>query len=701
MRPAIACCLLLASGLAAPDAGAQAAAPGEDEIIVTGSRYRGDVASGGARIDADVRELPLSISVVSDELIEDRALRNLRDLADNVAGVEARIGGPGAFSNDFVLRGFSAFSAGSAINGFRADAFIAAREPQHMERVEFLKGPASVLYGATGALGGLVNYVTKTPQAGDFARIGVSAGAFGYGRATADLNASPADTLGLRLNAAVSFEQPLRATQGVDSQFVAPAVRWQPAPGLTLLAEGFWFHGDEPGRESNSLPSVPESLGIGRRFRVGEAVTRRTLENYGARFDLQLEVAEGMTLRQGLWWSRAESTGRDQFTDLFGELFASPTSFNRREEVTTDRSRDLSSQSELRWTFSLGPTRQKLLIGYEYAENRFGPYEFFEGALAPIDFVNPVYGALTGPLAFSFEGQSGARAHALYAQNFVELGQFRLLAGLRYDDVESTSRFCFDFEGCQLSDDPLVSGFSEAPESALSPRLGLAWLPAKDTVLYASWSRSFNPNPFPDRNGDTLPAERGEQVEGGIRQEFADGRFIATLALFSLTRRNVPTEDPQDPFFQIAVGEQRARGIELEFAGRPTDWLELLGAYAHIDAEVTRDNLIPVGTRLSEAPRDSASLLARVDLAGLGLPGTSVSALGVWRGARETLARPEVLQIDESFRLDLALFQEISPRLRVQLNLDNVTDARIYEPSNQGIAEQLPRRLSVGAVASF
>lgn len=692
---------LLGIALVSAAAQAETPEPAVDDILVNASLYRGDVASGGARIDVAVRELPLSITVLTDQLIQDRALRNLRDLADNVAGVEARIGGPAAFSNDFVLRGFSAFSAGSAVNGFRADAFIAAREPQHMERVEFLKGPASVLYGATGALGGLVNYVTKTPEQQDFARFAANVGAFGFGRTTADINARLGDTLGLRVNAALTFEESLRATQGIASQFIAPVLRWQPAPNLTLLAEAFWFHGVEPGRESNSLPAVPESLTIGRRFRVGEATTRRTLENYGARFDLQWEVADGLTLRQGLWWSEAESTGRDQFTDLFGDLFASPTSFNRREEFAIDRSRDLSAQSELRWNFALGESRHKLLIGFEYSDNRQGPYDYFVGALDPIDFINPVYGAQAGPLAFSFEGRSGARTHAVYAQNFVELGQFRLLAGLRYDDVRSTSNFCVDFEGCQQSDDPAVSGFSAAPESAVSPRLGLAWLPADTTILYASWSRSFNPNPFPDRNGAILPAERGEQFEGGIRQEFADGRFTTTLALFSLTRRNVATEDPEDAFFQIAVGEQRSRGVELEVAGRPTEWLELLGAYAHVDAKVTRDNVIPVGTRLSESPRDSASLLARADLAGLGLAGTSVSAQGVWRGARETLARPEVLLLDDSFRLDLALFQDIGPNLRVQLNLDNVTDARIYAPSNQGIAEELPRRLTVGAVARF
>lgn len=111
-----------------PDAEERTAA---DEIVVTGSIYRGDVASGGARIDVPVKDLPLSISVATEALIKDRQVRNLRELSENVAGVRSRSSGSGAFTIDFTIRGLQGGNGSIvAMNGFRVDNFSAGFDPQ-------------------------------------------------------------------------------------------------------------------------------------------------------------------------------------------------------------------------------------------------------------------------------------------------------------------------------------------------------------------------------------------------------------------------------------------------------------------------------------------------------------------------------------------------------------------------------------------
>ena len=128
--------------------GGRESTDGQDQdIVVTGTPYRGEVSSGGARIAAEVKDLPLSISVLTKVVIEDRQLRNIRELADNVAGVQSRSSGEQAFETDFTVRGFTGYGGGVALNGFRVYANAAGRDPATVERVEFLKGPASVLYG--------------------------------------------------------------------------------------------------------------------------------------------------------------------------------------------------------------------------------------------------------------------------------------------------------------------------------------------------------------------------------------------------------------------------------------------------------------------------------------------------------------------------------------------------------------------------
>jgi iron complex outermembrane receptor protein len=690
-----------------PAAAASAAAEATlQSVTVTGSRYRGEVASGGARIDAAVKDLPLSLSVATEQLIKDLQPRNLVELSDQVAGVQQRVGGPGAFSNDFVVRGFSSFSGGAAVNGFRSDGFVQAREPQHFERVEFLKGPGSVLYGATGALGGLVNYVTKTPQRQRFAEVSLNGGQFSYARTTLDMNLPLGDTAEARINAALMRDERLQAFGDTQSTFVAPIVRWRPMPGLSVLAEAFYFKGREGGRESNSRPAVPESFDIPIRTKLGERDSVRKLENTGARLEAVWALSPTLDLRQGFNHAKAVSDGKDDFPVLFGgraDLFATPTSFNRARDVTQDTSKDLSSQTELRWRFSTGPARHKALVGIEYLKLDFGPYFFFSQPLAPIDFATPSYVGPTGPAVFSFEGKSASTTRALYAQDFIEIGAaWKALLGLRYDDVTSTFAFCDAFQGCLKDADPAVNGVSpDAAERAVSPRIGIVYSPLPGVNLYGSWSKSFNPNPFPDRSGNILPPERGRQFELGIKQTLADNALSYTLSVFDLVRSNVPTEDPADPFFQIAIGEQRSRGVELEATWQAARALQLSGNVAFVDAKVTRDNVIAVGSRLPEAARLEAGVTALWSLSAIGLPDTEALLGAHYTSARQTLARPLVLDLPATTRIDAALFHQFSKAVRLQLNVTNLANKRNFDPSNQGLREQSPRRVTAGVSVRF
>jgi iron complex outermembrane recepter protein len=706
--------LIVANGawaqtLATPDTAASApqnATPTAQSITVTGKRYLGEVASGGARIDAAVKDLPLSLTVATDKLIQDLQPRNLVELADQVAGVSQRVGGPGAFSNDYTVRGFSSFSSGAAVNGFRSDGFVQAREPQHFERVEFLKGPASVLYGATGALGGLVNYVTKTPERQAFTKLSLHGGQFSYGRTTLDANLPLGDNAEARLNAAVMRDERLQAFGETRSAFVAPVIRWRPVAGLTLLAEAFYFDGKEGGRESTSRPAVPQSFDIPIRTKLGERDSERRLENTGGRFEAVWALSPSVDLRQGINHAKAVSGGKDDFPVQFGspsDLFATPTAFNRARDVTEDSNKDLSSQTELRWRFAVGPTKHKALIGVEWLQLTFGPYYFFTQPLAPIDFNAPVYSGPLGVPVFSSEGKSRSKTRALYAQDFIEIGaRWKALVGVRYDDVVSTSSFCDGFRSCLNDADPAVNGASPAAsERAVSPRAGIVYAPLPGLNLYGSWSKSFNPNPFPDRSGDILPAERGQQIELGVKQTLPDNSLSYTLSVFNLVRTDVPTEDPADPFFQIAVGEQRSRGIELEATWQPTSNAQLTANAAFIDAKVTRDNVITVGSRLPEAPRIEGGLTALLGLAALGSPATEVLLSLYYTGRRDTLARPLVLSIPAATRIDAALFHQFSKALRLQLNVTNLANKRNFDPTNQGVREQSPRRVTVGMNAEF
>jgi iron complex outermembrane receptor protein len=676
------------------------------EIIVTGTIYRGEVSSGGARIDADVRDLPVSISVVTEQLIDDRQVRNLRELADNVAGVRPRQSSTGQFSIDFTVRGFQAFGLGLALNGYRVEGFSAGFETQNVERVEFLKGPASVLYGASGALTGLVNVVTKTPQSDTFLNLDVTGGTPAYGRAAMDANVELSPTLDFRVNAALTTETVLNAFRDINAQSVAPSLRWRPAEGVSILAEASWFHVRQPTRNSASYSEYAILATLPKRFKIGEPADYNDNTTSTQRIEATWDVAPGLTLRQG--FNRQKIVEDELAIGLaFGAgPVAGSTILDRIAAPGTSDIEYLASQSELRWNFDTGPLLHKLLVGFEYAKEDF-LYDCCDNApIDPLDLANPVYGAVIPNVPLTSFGGNLLRTKAGYVQDFIEWGQFRVLLGLRYDDTTATSFFC--------GDPACVGGrFPPSNEKAFSPRAGIVWQPSDRTTLFASWARSFAPNAFTDSSGRTLPPERGAQYELGIRQDILSGRRL-TLALsaFDLTRNNIAECDPADPSctFLVAVGEQRSKGVEAELTGKPADWIDLVATYAYIDGKVTESNVavtgIPVGAELQEAAKHSASLFAKIGLKPLGLDDLAV-AVGVYHtGSRPTRSAffppdPGFTRLPAFTRVDLGFFWEVNEAFRLQANVTNLFDVRILEPANIGFNRATPFRATLGGSFRF
>ncbi len=473
-----------------------------EEIIVTGTAYRGEVSSGGARIDADVKDLPISIGIVTEELIDDRQVRNLRELADNVAGVRSRRSGSGAFAIDYTVRGFQGFAGGLAVNGYRIEGFSTAFDPQSVERVEFLKGPGSVLYGASGALSGLVNLVTKTPQSDDFLNIDITAGTPGYGRAAFDANNQITGTVDVRLTGAVSTEKNLNAFRDTNAQSLNPSIRWSPTDNLSLLAEANYIHSVQPSRDATHYTDAAAFATLSKRFKISEPADRFKDEGLNLRFEANWEIAPGLTLRQGINRQRRSSSEVAIGVGFEGTFTTGPRIADRTVAPGSDSVKTLASQSEIRWNFDLFDTEHKLLIGYERSRQA-GTYQCCDsGQIAPLDLDNPIYGAPLPNVPLVQFGGNDIDFDAGYIQDFIKFGDFRLLLGLRYDAVTATSFYC--------EDAPCVGGrFPPAKETALSPRVGLVWQPHEGTTVYSSFSKSFSPNPYPDRLGELLPPERG------------------------------------------------------------------------------------------------------------------------------------------------------------------------------------------------
>ncbi|MYM24922.1 TonB-dependent siderophore receptor [Duganella sp. FT135W] len=660
--------------------------------------YKARRSATATRLDVALQDQPLSVKVIPAEVLSDLGVRNTTEVADYVAGVARETTAYSPWGQSFYIRGFSTYGSASTLNGFRQDGFLGATDTSAIERIEFLKGPAAVLYGASSAISGVANTVTKRPTMGDFNVAELSAGQWNYGRATLDANhALGSDALLGRVNIAAESSRGYASFAGGRSNrllAVSPIVTAQIDRDTKVEME-LSAVATQYGGRCDSIDPVPELLAISIRKRiVCDRLAHADQSTYSARLEVEHALNSDWSVRVAGFLSHANSNRTEQYALNDPEISADGHTIERYTQYVGAYSSNATSQAELRGKFQLAGATHRLITGVEWNRS-YGQYAFFHAAATPFDLINTNYnGAQLGP--FQANGPANynrAIAAAAYVQDFIELGQrWKVLAGLRYDRVRSDNGNAYT-----------RSVDEQQTEHALSPRLGVVYQPWTDTALYASWARSFSPNTGArDINGKMFEAERGVQYELGIKQDLLAQRLNVTAALFNLARSNVLSADPRDPSgnYSIASGRQRARGAELDVVGRLTPAWTVLGAYTYLDAQVVQDNTLAIGSRLVGAARNSGSLWNKLALDQFGLPHWSAGLGVVASGNREAELPNIAIKLGSYVRYDAAAYYVNGP-WRAQINLHNLTDKLIYTGQGWSLMPQAPRNVSGSLAYTF
>lgn len=688
LRPAIGIAVLVlvtayGSQLLAQEALSVGEAIEVPEVAVTGRAERGDGPVVGyqatstlsaTRTDTPIREIPQSISVVPRAVLEDLSAVRIDAALDYAGGIARGNNFGGQTFYEYNVRGFA--TGEYYRNGFPLNrGYQASPDPAGIERLEVLRGPASLLYGR-GDPGGTLNIVTKQPQADSFAVIGGLFGSNGLRRGTIDAaGALRADgTITYRLNGAVESGGSFRDQVDGSRQYVAPAFSWQVSPDTTLTVEGEFLRSDRTfDRGVVALGNRPGIVARGR-F-LGEPDVGDILNTSGLgqiRFDHRLNNA--WSLRGGVQY----------FGGTLEGLAVEPSSLRpdgrtlRRElrERNFNWS-DVDAQINLTGTFTTGPVTHTVLAGLEYEHytnrevlNRSNP----NAAPFAIDIFNPAYGQALPSLTRRSSTLERTDTIAGFVQDQIAVtDRLKVLAGVRVEHFDQgfTQR---------------VTGTSSPQtQTAVTPRVGVVYDLTPEVSAYASYARSFRPNRGGDIGGRAFSPEEGQAFEVGTKLDLFDNRLSATAAMFHITRENVLTADPADSAFSIAAGEVRSRGFDLTLAGNLTPGWRVIGGYAFIDAAVTRDNTLRPGSRLLNVPQHAGSLLNVYEvqegkLQGLGL-GAGVNVVGSRAG--DTLGSG--FRLPYYATVDLLAYYKVNERVRVNLNVNNVFDKGHYDRSYSNV----------------
>ncbi|MEA5600481.1 TonB-dependent siderophore receptor [Nostoc sp. UHCC 0252] len=641
------------------------------ELTVTGERdgYNVPTATTGTKIEAPLRDLPLSIQVIPRQVIEDRGVVRLNDLADNVAGVQQEPGYGSLPSVGFRIRGFTT-NFGNLRNGFQDFGYVTPRDIANVEQFEILKGPASVLYGggqfSSGIPSGVVNTVTKKPLAEPYYNASVTYGSYNFFRPTIDLTGPLTEDKSLlyRLNVAYENADSFRDFTRNDSFFIAPALTWKIGPRTNLALE-FEYQNYNLNFNYGFLPE-PEFLTLPRNRFLGEpnfseSNTRSTAFTY----NFEHKFSDNWRFRQGFNIVQADLDTKSTF--LFA-LQDDRRTGDRGLTKSDEANNNLTLQNEIYGKFNTGSIRHNLLFGVEVSRYKF-QYDFTEGDVTSIDIFNPQYSTnFVIPSSPTSGREYGSDNIGIYIQDLIEvLPNLKILAGGRFDANEL-------FRKNRVTN----AIINEQSNSQFSPRVGIVYQPSQTTSLYFNWSNSFAPNySARSRTDEQFKPEIGEQFEVGIKQDLIKDRLSTTLAFYQITRQNVLTPDPVDPQnFSINTGEQRSRGVELDITGQILPGWNIIANYAYTDAVVTKDEDIPVGSRLYGVPENSASLWTTYQIQSGNLQGLGFGLGLAFVGEQETRL-PSTLTLPSYVRADAAIFYR-RDRYKIGLNFKNISNVRYY-----------------------
>ncbi|AAG08222.1 pseudopaline transport outer membrane protein CntO [Pseudomonas aeruginosa] len=708
MRVSVSLVLGVGLGCSSPALWAETESPAELEVLTVTAEaeraegpvqgYRANRTASATRTDTRIEDIPQAISVVPRQVLDDLDSARIERALDFAGGVSRQNNFGGLTMFEYNVRGFT--TSEFYRDGFSANrGYMNAPDSATIERVEILKGPASSLYGR-GDPGGTVNLVTKKPQAERFARLHASAGSWDRYRSTLDLN-TPLDEEGdllYRMNLAVEDSKGFRDYADGQRLLVAPSISWQLDPDTSLLVEAEVVRNRQVFDRGtvaphNHLGSLPRSRFFGEPDDGKIDNNNETLQA-----TLRHHFNEQWSLRLASHYKHGHLDG---YASENSSLAADGYSLRREYRYRDFEWHDSITQLDLLGDLHTGSIRHQLLMGLEY--ERYHNDELILRSIPSrnpyaIDIRRPVYGQPKPPFGRDDRNHEEVDAMALNLQDQIEFSEkWRGLLGVRFD------RYRQDMNATRLNNGRFRETSSQQTQRAATPRIGVLYQATPEVGLFANASKSFKPNGGTDMAGKAFDPEEGRGYEAGVKLDLLDGRLGMTLAAFHLKKKNVLTADPSNPGYQQTAGEARSQGFDLQFSGQLTEQLRLIGAYAYIDAEVTKDENIARGSRLLNVPKHSGSLMGVYEFREGWLHGADAGAAVNYVGERAGDSSDSGFELPAYTTVDLLARYPLASNATLGVNVNNLFDRRYYERSynNVWVAPGEPRNLTMSLTLNY
>ena len=569
-------------------------------------------------------DLPISVQLIDRKLIEQQQITDVRDAIKNVSGITVT----GTYGDGYAMfngRGFSMnFNSNFRWNGILMQT-SGRLYGDNIERIEILKGPASIQYGDV-APGAVMNFVSKKPLDYDYRRFELKVGEYGFFRPTLDLSGAltSAKNVLYRLNA--SYESGNHFIDKINgkSYLFAPSITWKITPALEWNVELTAKNDNRtfaPGLVSpdgtfEGLKKLPRGLFL------GEPDNRHRYNELSAYSTLSYKINKNLSIRNVSYYSKGQEQEESVFfpdgkADENGNLKRTTEFFQTFTSIA-------GTTLDLVGKFSTFGIHHDFVIGGDYTKRNYTIFYNDPVELKPFNMYHPVYGENVLPKITGYDGDPDKpkqfiTRYGAYVQDQLKMWDERihLMLGVRFNKT---------IQGTQYTTaNPKPADYKDDVKKPLSPRIALLVKPVKDLSVYASYTQSYEQNGWDELTNIMLQSTDAKQVEFGVKSNLFNGKLGIGLSAFQIDKKNIVgyvfnlDAAPDWPhlayneYYKWAMyqgGHHRSRGLEVDINGKITRQLSVNVATSYINATVVEDPAFKTGNQLEGNAKQTLNIWA-------------------------------------------------------------------------------------------
>lgn len=647
--------------------------------------YNAKSSRTATRTDTDLKDTPQSISVITQDLMKDQAIQSISEAVRYIPGVTASQGEGNRDALNF--RGAGVTTGDFYLDGVRDDVQT-YRDLYNTDRIEVLRGSNAMIFGRGGS-GGVINRVSKEAGWDPVRELSVTYGAYDQKRTAIDIGNGINEVAAFRLNAVYEDADSYRDGVNLERYGITPTLTIRPADSTKIVLSAEYFMdkriGDRgmPSLKSNSVNNLnnrPYDIGDHSTFFGNARLSPNETETKAFNAFIEHAFDNGITVR-----NRTRYADYDKYYEnVYANGSVDSTGNLKLGAYRDDTERqNLINQTDITYNLKLGNMEHKLLAGMELGRqdtdnSRRSPTNSPSNDDALPGTVNAENPYFTGTLNLGnlrINRRSEITNTAFYIQDQIILSpMWELVLGLRHDN------FDMDYTDLGTTTNPSRNIKINESDNKLSPRAGLIFKPTQNLSLYGSYSESFVPRAGDQLTGLTLSTanlapEKFINHEIGAKYD-VNPELSLTAAIYKLERENIAITDPAPGSNnQILIDGQETKGLELGVSGKLTEKWSIYGGYAYQDGEITKDQSkakILSGAELGQTPKHTFSLWNRYDFN------------ETWGAAIGVISRSEMYALTPTTsdstilpgytRLDAAIYGNFSKNLRLQVNLENLTN---------------------------